>query len=303
MMADGLTFNTTRERRAFKRLIGQSNHFLITLLVGLDAVKQGLASPPPELHAPWNPRDVGRSAARSEDFALSAGLAWAVSALEGYVAAVRRTTLVSAELARKINEADESDGLRGRCAALGMFSGGPRPETALTALAVFWRNTVVHLGLRPRRFPPDLARTLREHMTEIASDYDGLDAEQAMMRADQARPPRWKETASLITAIHRFVQTVVAALLAAADHDIFAESLLTAYLFECEEKVASRFDNVWSKDISTRERTVRNVLLERGASPVERRDDSTLSEQWLSALAAMSVKEARLRFQVHRSVT
>ena len=54
----------TPARRVFKQNLGQANHFLVTLLVGLDAVERG-AEPPAALNARWNPRSRTESVQRS----------------------------------------------------------------------------------------------------------------------------------------------------------------------------------------------------------------------------------------------
>src|ERR1700721_2138620 len=75
----------THARAAFKDLLGQANHFLITLLVGLGAVGDGTAMLDQEFRTSWNPRDVRKSAERSRQFAFDLALVRAVDALDTFL--------------------------------------------------------------------------------------------------------------------------------------------------------------------------------------------------------------------------
>jgi len=70
--------SATKYYKSFKNQIGHTNHQLLTILVGLDAVRVGTAIKPVDLPAEWNPRNVEESAKRSRRFARSASIAWAV---------------------------------------------------------------------------------------------------------------------------------------------------------------------------------------------------------------------------------
>lgn len=70
--------------RMFKREVGQANHFLITMMVGLDAVNHG-AKKEEDLHACWNPKNVNSSVIRSKQYAIKASLAWTVDNIDMYL--------------------------------------------------------------------------------------------------------------------------------------------------------------------------------------------------------------------------
>src|SRR5437773_6835144 len=67
-----LALRTSPARRTFKQLAGNTNHLLITMLVGLDAVRDGTAQLSEEFATSWNPRDPVRSADRSRELAIKA---------------------------------------------------------------------------------------------------------------------------------------------------------------------------------------------------------------------------------------
>ena len=80
----------TQARAAFKELLGHANHFLITILVGLNGVKCGTVKHDDEFRAAWNPRDAKASAERSRLFALDLALVRAVDSLATYMVRCRR---------------------------------------------------------------------------------------------------------------------------------------------------------------------------------------------------------------------
>lgn len=140
---------------------------------------------------------------------------------------------------------------------------------------------------------------MRRSAASIAAAYKGLDVNEAIERAVRSKSPRWKETASLITAMHRLVAVMDSHLLAAIDHHRLAEWLLASYLLPDDGNSPDRFNNVWSKDLATRGRTIRNILLESGASEVAA-PDATLSDTWFADLVGLSVREAKVRFGSER---
>jgi hypothetical protein len=70
-----LFLNESAARRQFKDVLGNANHLIITILVGLFAVEQRLISEcPVELRAAWNPKDPTASANRSRVMMLQMSL-------------------------------------------------------------------------------------------------------------------------------------------------------------------------------------------------------------------------------------
>jgi hypothetical protein len=83
-----LSLTVTAARSQFKKLLGQNNHYLITILIGLNGVEAGTALLPDDFATSWNPRDVRRSVQRSREFAIKALLAWASDSLDAYQSAL-----------------------------------------------------------------------------------------------------------------------------------------------------------------------------------------------------------------------
>src|SRR5690554_4101596 len=69
----------------FKDLIGQTNHYLITILIGLEGVRDGSVTKGDSFNVTWNPKSVEDSAKRSRRFARNSALSWAIDALDAYM--------------------------------------------------------------------------------------------------------------------------------------------------------------------------------------------------------------------------
>lgn len=83
--------NESRGRRRFKDLLGQANHLIVTSLVGLDGVEQGLVTTPPlDLHAAWSPKDPIISARRARRLLLDMVLVRAVDSVDVYSSSLSR---------------------------------------------------------------------------------------------------------------------------------------------------------------------------------------------------------------------
>ncbi|OPY60336.1 MAG: hypothetical protein A4E56_02762 [Pelotomaculum sp. PtaU1.Bin065] len=80
-----MKLENSKNLKIFKKEIGHANHFLKTILVGLDGVRNGTVIKNEEFSTSWNPRDKRVSADRSSDFAKKSTLIWVVENLEMYL--------------------------------------------------------------------------------------------------------------------------------------------------------------------------------------------------------------------------
>ncbi|UUI39979.1 hypothetical protein [Oceanobacillus oncorhynchi] len=69
-----IPISQSRALRYFKKLIGQNNHFLITILIGLDGVEKEKVELSEEFSTSWNPKNKRNSVIRSRHFAIKATL-------------------------------------------------------------------------------------------------------------------------------------------------------------------------------------------------------------------------------------
>ncbi|MEG3190796.1 hypothetical protein [Lysobacter sp. D1-1-M9] len=218
---------TTRARIQFKGMLGQANHFLITTLIGLNAVENNTAKPGSSLSASWNPRSVVASARRSRAFVLDMALVRAVDALDAYLStAYRKPSLFeAASLRSEMDKAGHSVAKKFR--AVCRHDLGPEPLlAALCRLAIDWRNRRVH-SLADNELTADDRMLIEKSGTYIAAEYRGLSVATMLDNFGGSKEPTLKEAAGLINVMHHVVREIDAKLVAQVDMDrLVRESIL-----------------------------------------------------------------------------
>lgn len=275
-MPEVLLMKTSPARKKFKESMGQVNHFLITILVGLDAVGTGHADISPDFSTSWNPKCKKASADRSRLFAIKATLAWSVAALETYFTLINRqpSLVQDRNLKRDLDAAGHS--VHGK---LKVFEQVVRDdlklEWALVEMFILWRNRVVH-PFAQSSLSASARTKLQESTPTIKNTYSGLDVDELLQRFSSSNPPRFKEITSLISAMHKFVLGLDTQLLQRLNYTEFVMQTLTDYLNESARAHRDkRLNNIWSKDDQTRIRTLKGVLLNRGFSVNENPEPNT----------------------------
>lgn len=222
----------TPARRRFKQHLGQANHFLITSLVALDELERGpVAEGPPGLHAAWNPKDKAASIARTRTFVLKSFLGWAVDSIDMYISLLNRKPkwLRNEPLVSSLDGAGRS--VSRKTQIVGKHFAVNLVTRALVDVLITWRNNVFH-ELADNRLQQETAAVLASQGEAIRDNYRGLSANGLSEKAEQGAPLTFKETASLISAAHLFVEEVDAAVLETVD--------LAAL---CDEAVRSALDD------------------------------------------------------------
>lgn len=296
-----LTMAATPERTHFKRSFGQANHFLVTILVGLNAVKTREAVPPPNLPAAWDPKDARRSADRSEAFAIQGALVFLVTALDQYLGEVARLTRPkSIPLAAAIDAATKSDkGLRGRVQAFADFSGASQTaELALVESAVQWRNRLIHVGSNAR-FNAELRGQLIEHTHEYETDYRHLEPDRMIRSfADSAESPSLKEIAGMITATHRLIRRVDAGVLATLDYDQYLAGVLCRHLGEVSQDMAhDRANRMWGRTEGRAGRAILALARQSGFTDPTEDTIRGITDTTVTQLAGLSSRKALATFR------
>lgn len=210
---------TTRARRQFKEMLGQANHFLVTILIGLNAVENGQAKPGASLSAAWNPRDVVASSRRSREFVLDMALVRAVDALDAYLStAYRKPSLFDSPMLRS---AMDNAGTKVSMKFAAVCQHGVGLESKLAALcrlAIEWRNRRVH-SLAENELSADDEALLRASSMEIATEYRGLDVDLMLSNFYASKEPTLKEAAGIIKVMQNVVEKMDAKLIADVDVD------------------------------------------------------------------------------------
>lgn len=269
-----LYISRSRPRSAFKDLLGNANHLIITALVGLDAVERGIVTEvPQDLRAAWSPKDAANSAKRSRRLLLDMALIRAIDAVDVYLReAVRKPALIqSSDFRRDLDSAGLSIFKKMQTVERHVPNLDKLP-LAIVFLMVAWRNRSAH-SESDLDAPQHHLDVLRDKAVELSDRFRGLDAEMLLGGYEAVRPTTFKEVASLINAAHHLVAELDARLLKAIDVERFLKDAVWAHL-GCSEKPNERIEqtrmrraiSIWGKDPVDRPGAVLRLLNQLGFS-------------------------------------
>jgi len=220
----------TEARAIFKQLLGQANHFLITLLIGLQAVRDGKATPDEEFRTSWNPHSAKDSADRSRMFALDLALVRAIDALDAYMMrSNRKPFAISAPDFRSAMDGT-GQSVSKRLTVFEVHAGPLSPEHAsLLRLGIAWRNRRVH-SLSDKDITAEERVCLQSKHAELHRDYAGLSINDMLKKFDASEPPHFKEAAAIIRAAQNAVEVFDGSLLKNIDLERYLRELLAERL-------------------------------------------------------------------------
>ncbi|MFE4950414.1 hypothetical protein ACFQ9V_09935 [Leifsonia sp. NPDC056665] len=289
-----LTLSATRGRREFKTNSGHNNHFLITVLVGLDAVADGTAVLKPEFSTSWSPRDARSSAARSREYALKTSLSWTSDMVDRY----RNTLFDLPDLFDSLSKdrisklSGSAVRLREVAKELGVVD---TVELDVVRLGIHWRNRMVH-SAASSSLDRQVAARLVARAESIRERHRGMDIRSAIKEADNGKPPRFKEVASIIEAGHQLVQSLDKAAIERLDFSAYADSLIAENL---QRSAASGSSNgapmLWPGNPAKSEARIRQILTQGGFSSAQK-GDRALPASYLESLCSLSARHGRMRF-------
>lgn len=202
-----MKINKSYALKKFKKEIGQANHFLITILIGLDGVKSGKVVKNDEFDAAWNPRDIIASASRSRIYTIKASLAWVVDCLDMYLRLCnRKPRLLSEELSNKF------DGTGHRVYEKYKLVSDEYEvsdiDIAVVDLMICWRNKMTHFDA-----DNDISNESRNILAASINEDETvkkihLDSNQMINSFDQNECPTFKEMAFMISRTISFVESI-----------------------------------------------------------------------------------------------
>lgn len=258
--------NKTAARATFKSLLGQANHFLITILIGLEGVRNRETTLGSEFHTSWNPQNVGRSVERSRVFALDLALIRAVDALDTYMMRCRRRpcALAGQEFIAAMDGTGQKISMR-----LETFNSflSPLPphETAFLKLAIDWRNRRVHSLAKETLSQREFAQ-LHENEERFRTDFSGLEVTDLIKNYEQRIAPTFKEAAAIIRLTHNAVSHFDTQLLEALDVERYLMERLHILLVGPEEAQPTASpkqacQKIWGNPEKRRAKVVRTLRL------------------------------------------
>lgn len=228
----------SRAFRKFKTEMGHANHFLITIMIGLDAVEDG-AEKHESFNTTWNPKNRKNSVARSKKYAIKSALAWTVDNLDMYLRLCNREPrLYNEEEGLKIAKTKHSVYNKFDCVIHN------HPELAVSKFAyvdllICWRNNSVHFDAENKLMTESISYFRNIPEDDVVTNTYHLDVGQMLDRFNRGECPTFKEAATLISMTIHFVEELDGILL----HDIDQYRFLETYLFKLlnSEKKTSVF--------------------------------------------------------------
>jgi hypothetical protein len=281
-------------------MTGQTNHFLVTILVGLSAVGDGTAGLPPEMRTSWAPHDPSRSAARSRQFAIKAALAWLLDAIDTYIRMVQRPPRIATMAMMKgIADANANDeGLAGRLRSVATVVGqAESAEAILAEIAIIWRNRLIHRHAA-NKISKRLANAARGYAIQYAESYQGLIIEDLIKHVEQgsSASPTLKEVTAIVRAVHKLVERIDENLLQGLDLEPYVREILRKYLTENSvadpASVMVRASNVWGRSPDRRWATIWQIALNNGLTPHRNGAPNELTMAAVENLVSFSPSEA-----------
>lgn len=249
------------ELRDFRVRSGHTTQYLLTLVVGTEAVRSGFRAPE-GLPAAWNPKSREDAAGRARTFALQAATVWNAESVIGYVSSITnaRPALLTEDLSAKVRDTRaREDKLVALC------SGVDHPATTALALvraALVWRNRLTHVH-SANRVAQEVVASLRASEGSIAEDYQGLAVTEMLQRIQDGAPPRLKEATALIRASGVLTRSL--------DQHICSRTNITSYLnevlrqhLEPPEHRKARAIGIWAGTPIQNTRSILNVAAQAG---------------------------------------
>jgi len=290
----------TFARRRFKDLLGHANHFLITILIGLNGIEKGSVVHDDAFRAAWNPRDVLSSARRSRAFALDLGLVRSVDALDAYMSLCNQKPMVIQDdtFRNQMHSAGRSVWEKLE-AFLSNLPGSDSWLGALNRSAIAWRNRGVH-SLAENEISTEDRHILLSNAERISNQFRGLSARELLQHFDANDGPTFKEVAGLISAAQKIVQHFDGELIRRLDATTLLKQLLRAELCTrevkqqfVEKEMMRRADRIWGRDEQRRSCRIESLLRTLGFSSIDSNKFGTkIPEATIEELFAFSPKEA-----------
>lgn len=215
----------SRAFRKFKTEMGQANHFLITIMIGLDAVEDG-ANKRATFNTTWNPDNRKNSVVRSKRYAIKSALAWTVDNLDMYLRLCNREPrLYCDKECLEIAKTGHSVYKKFACVI------NNHPELAISKsayvdLLICWRNNSVHFDAENQLMPKSNNYFRNIPSDDIVTNTYHLDVNQMLKRFNNGECPTFKEVATLISMTIHFVEELDRILLRDIDQYQFLESFL-----------------------------------------------------------------------------
>lgn len=289
----------SRPFRVFKNSMGQANHFLITTLIGLDAVEDG-AKKRDDFPAKWEPRDVSSSVSRSKLYIMNAAMAWTVDNLDMYLRLCNtKPALYGMEEGQEIGGTGHSVYQKFKTVSDRHSEAFPEGMIAYIDLLICWRNRLIHFDA-DNKLIPSSARYFDEvkknSINDICVEKYHLDVAQMLERFENKNSPSFKEIATLISMTIHFVEKLDETLLKEVQQRSYLEDLLYVMLKE-DKKHHPSVLNPRNTTPEKRKKKLKQLFATKGVTEEFYNDDGEL---FLEEVVQLTEEEFLKRIQEER---
>jgi hypothetical protein len=196
-----LELNWSGHLNHFKNHLGQTNHYLITILIGLEGVRTGKVTKEDSLHVAWNPKSLEESVVRSRRFARNSALSWAIDALDAYLGYLPKKPFAFTDA--NLSKAFNSRSVYTRFNSVTNFCNYDTDlPLSLIQLGIQWRNNLVHYHAENELDPSYKAFISKIKAEDIKERFRGLDPKKILENFENNSSPTLKEVAGIIQSIH-----------------------------------------------------------------------------------------------------
>ena len=195
-----IELNWSGHLKHFKDHLGQTNHYLITILIGLEGVRTGKVTKEESLHSTWDPKSLEDSVARSRRFARNAALSWAIDALDAYLGYLPKKPFAFTD--DDLSKAFNSRSVYTRFNAVVKFC-NYRTDLPLSLihLGIQWRNNLVHYHAENELDAIYKTFISKIIAADIKERFRGLDPKKILENFEKNASPTLKEVAGIIQSI------------------------------------------------------------------------------------------------------
>lgn len=287
----GIQLNHSKVQRQFKKRMGQANHFLITILIGLDEVGKGTVKKPDTLDVAWDPKDVKASVIRSREFALNSSLAWIIDNFDAYVQNCKRKPrlIEKKDLLSDLDCADR----RVHDKFVVLFNRYKNRDQiklygALLALGIQWRNIKTHSEAK-NILDEEYVKILSDNKDWYYSNFSHLVIDDALVHFNAHKSPSLKETTSIIKAVLSFIELVDVELIKELDSERYLSELFEEH-FSIEEKQKNKRVLFMTLTKERQKSLVKNILLSNGYTYTDGSDGLEIDDEFLNKYLIAPIK-------------
>jgi hypothetical protein len=279
--------------RRFKSATGQNNHFIVTILVGLNQVEHEDFEPDADFSSQWSPRNRVSSARRSREYALQTSLTWIVDQLNSLRYGLLATPTAFSDSERSRIQAHDS--ARDKLDELLNVLGVPRTsDYRMCELAITWRNRSVHSGPVERKINSSLKRNLLAVEARIADQHRGLAISDCISAYERGDAPPLKAVASFVQAAQSLATALDEAVVHRVSTEGFAEEAIRTWAVD--RSGTHGLTKTWGGSAEQTRRRIVQLLISAGMHEVDDAHARAMDAQYFEGLLALSPAQAKARF-------